>query len=44
MTYEKPEINQVADAVEAVQGSTSKHSPPIDLGGQTVNAYQSDEQ
>jgi len=44
MTYEKPQINEVADAIEAVQGSTLKHSPPIDLSGQTVNAYQSDEQ
>ncbi|HKW35228.1 MAG TPA: hypothetical protein VJN92_19610 [Candidatus Acidoferrum sp.] len=44
MTYEKPAIVEVADAIDAVQGSLQKHSPPIDLSGQTVNAYQSDEQ
>lgn len=43
MTYEKPKINEVANAIDAVQGSTEKHAPPIDLSGLTVNAYQCDE-
>jgi hypothetical protein len=45
MKYEKPAIVEVASAIEAVQGNTSKMALAVDLGQlTTVSAYQSDEQ
>jgi hypothetical protein len=45
MKYEKPEIAVVGSAVEAVQSSMIKQSPPLDSRLQTtVAAYQSDEE
>jgi hypothetical protein len=44
MAYEKPTIALVASAIEAVQGTTQKTSPPVDFPGMvTVSAYQADE-
>jgi hypothetical protein len=45
MKYEKPEIALVASAVDAVQSSMIKQSPPDDNGLETtVAAYHSDEE
>lgn len=45
MTYEKPVVTEVANAIDAVQGSTLKQAPPTDLSGMTtVGAYEADEQ
>ena len=44
MRYEAPSIIELAKAIDAVQDSTQKTSPPVDLQGMvTVSAYQSDE-
>ena len=43
MIYEKPEILEVGNAVEAVQGSTLKNQNPVDIHAESTSAYQSDE-
>jgi hypothetical protein len=45
MKYEKPEVALVASAIDAVQNTMIKQSPPRDNSLQTnVAAYQSDEE
>jgi hypothetical protein len=45
MKYEKPEIVVIGSAVDAVQNSMIKQSPPTDNRLETtVAAYQSDEE
>ena len=41
MKYEKPEVQLLAEAVKAIQGS--KHSPQFDEIATTVSAYEADE-
>ena len=44
MQYEKPEVTLIAQAIEAVQGSTMKTAAPTDLSGlSTTGAYEADE-
>ena len=44
MKYQAPEVIELANAIDAVQESTLKTAPPVDLQGMvTVSAYQSDE-
>jgi len=45
MTYEKPVLVELVNAIDAVQASMQKMAPQTDLGGlTTVAAYESDEQ
>ncbi|HKW35227.1 MAG TPA: hypothetical protein VJN92_19605 [Candidatus Acidoferrum sp.] len=44
MTYEKPVVLELGNAVDAVQGAMLKQAPPTDLSGMTtVAAYECDE-
>ncbi|HMI50615.1 MAG TPA: hypothetical protein VK525_03825 [Candidatus Saccharimonadales bacterium] len=44
MNYVAPALVELANAIEAVQGSTQKLSIPMDFEGMvTVSAYESDE-
>jgi hypothetical protein len=44
MTYEKPSIVAVANAIDAVQNSMAKITGPVEVTDlMTVSAYQSDE-
>jgi hypothetical protein len=44
MTYEKPVLVELVNAIDAVQASMQKMAPPIDLSGMTtVAAYECDE-
>jgi len=44
VTYEKPVLVALVNAIDAVQASMQKMAPPTDLSGlTTVAAYESDE-
>lgn len=46
MTYTKPQINGLTDALAAIQGTTMKSQSSVDLaqtGHQTITAYEADE-
>ncbi len=44
MTYEKPVLVELVNAIDAVQASMQKMAPPTDFSGlTTVAAYECDE-